>query len=196
MPVLTTIAGDKLLEMDIKMARAFAYKVSSHTTDADFKKTPFAFPQDPPLPGIDTIRTRIAGLAGITPQTYHCCVNSCVCFTGDHASRDECPFCQEKRYRSDGKPRKVFSYIPLIPRLVAFAKNLEMAQKMQYRGTHEHNPGTTTDIFDGELYRSLLGCRVKVGEKTMLHTYFESLLDIALGLSTDGFGPFKSRKQT
>jgi len=57
-------------------------------------------------------------------------------------------------------------------------------------------PGTTTDIFDGLHYRSLLGERVVVRDQTLTHHYFSDHRDIALGFATDGFTPFKKQKHT
>ena len=54
----------------------------------------------------------------------------------------------------------------------------------------------TTDIFNGLHYRSLLGKRVVVGERTLSHNYFSDHHDITLGFATDGFAPFKKRKHT
>ena len=57
-------------------------------------------------------------------------------------------------------------------------------------------PGKTTDIYDGGKYRSLSGKNVKLDGKTFKHKYFSDPRDVALGLSTDGFAPFKQRKNT
>lgn len=68
---------------------------------------------------------------------------------------------------------------------------------MQYRGReHHHTPGTTTDIFDGTHYRHLRGRHVQVSGKKLSHRYFSDSRDVALGLSTDGFAPFKKRRNT
>lgn len=68
---------------------------------------------------------------------------------------------------------------------------------MQYRGReHKHTPGTTTDIFDGTHYRHLRGRHVRVNGETLAHRYFSDSRDIALGLSLDGFAPFKKRRST
>lgn len=48
---------NRLATRDLAICRAFAYKVKSHTTDSDFKKLPFAFPSDPPLPKLDALRS-------------------------------------------------------------------------------------------------------------------------------------------
>lgn len=131
-----------MTEEDIAITRSYAWKLQSHTTDAAFEKMRFAYPQafnddNDGLPGLTEHQARVAALSGIEPQRYHCCVNSCVCYVGPHANLDKCPFCQQARYRSDGKPRKIFTYIPLVPRLQAFFRNKEMLEKLQYRAKFE-----------------------------------------------------------
>jgi len=71
-----------------------------------------------------------------------------------------------------------------------------MATKMQYRDKHKHTPGTTTNIYNSETYCSLCGKKVKLDGRTFEHQYFSGPRDVALGLSTDGFTPFKRRKNT
>ena len=124
--------ANRLSEYDLAICRAFAYKVKTHTTDEDFTKVPYAFPTNPPLPKIDSIRSHVAFLAGIKPEMYECCANSCCCFVGPHKDLSVCPYCNEAQFRANGKPHKRFTYIPLIPRLVAFAGNQSMATKMQH----------------------------------------------------------------
>ena len=55
------------------------------------------------------------------PVRYSCCINSCVCFVGLHEDLTECPNCKESRFKANGKPRKYFDYIPVIPRLQAMS---------------------------------------------------------------------------
>jgi hypothetical protein len=72
-----------------------------------------------------------------------------------------------------------------------------MATKVKHRAhTHRHTAGRTTDILDGLNYRCLCEKKVELDRKTLNHKYFEDPCDIALGLSTDGFAPFKRRKHT
>lgn len=52
------------------------------------------------------------------------------------------------------------------------------------------------DVFDSANYRHLLHCKVCVGNQTYQNHYFSDTWDIALGLSTDGYCPFKWRKMT
>ncbi|KAJ4467643.1 hypothetical protein C8J55DRAFT_411418, partial [Lentinula edodes] len=189
----------KLSAYDLAICRAFSYKLQSHTTDANFRKLPYAFPTTTPLPSLDKIRSRIAFLSGVEPEIYHCCINSCICYTGSHESRERCPFCDEPRYDIGRRPRKTFVYIPVIPRLKAFAMNPVTAKKMQYRHEFTQESGksnSTKDVFDGDEYKSLCNENVMVGDHTHSYHYFHDHRDVALGLSTDGFGPFKRRKHT
>jgi hypothetical protein len=62
-----------------------------------------------------------------------------------------------------------------------------MATKMKYRGTeHVHEPGKSSDVFDGLNYQNLCREHVKVNGRIFAHKYFDDEHDIALGLSTDG----------
>jgi hypothetical protein len=73
--------------------------------------------------------------------------------------------------------------------------NAEKAKEMQYQAfEHEHIDGRTTDVFDSYIYQWLLGKKVNVGRQALPHQYFSDPWDVALGLSTDGFGPFKKHK--
>lgn len=189
--------AERLSAYDLAICKAFAYKVKTHTADEDFAKVPYAFPSEPPLPKLDSLRSRVTFLAGIKPEFYDCCPNSCCCYVGPHQDLKACPYCNESRFHANNKARKRFTYIPLIPRLVAFVGNQVMATKMKYRAhLHQHAVGKSTDVFDGSNYRLLCAKHVKLDGKTLDHKYFADARDIALGLSTDGFAPFKRRKNT
>ncbi|CEL62957.1 hypothetical protein RSOLAG1IB_12611 [Rhizoctonia solani AG-1 IB] len=70
-----------------------------------------------------------------------------------------------------------------------------MAESLQYRSQRRPQPNTLSDIFDGRYYRQLLREFVHLGGTRLDHRFFSNNTDIALGLSTDGVGPFKTRKQ-
>ena len=70
------------------------------------------------------------------------------------------------------------------------------ARKMQYRSNRQHNPTKLTDILDGALYQLLLKSFVTIGDEELPFYLFSDPRDIVLGLSTDGFGPFKRRTKT
>jgi hypothetical protein len=68
---------------------------------------------------------------------------------------------------------------------------------MQYRARiHQHSAGKTQDVFDGSHYRSLRDQHVRLNGKKLVHKYFADPRDVALGLSADGFSPFKTCKKT
>ena len=157
---------------------------------------PLVFPSEP-IPTIDACCSRLQFLSGLKPVKYHCCVNSCCCFTGPHADLLACSYCGEARYSSNMKPRKYFNYLPFIPCLVAMYANPDKNKEMRYRAfEHSHSPDNITDIFDSHIYRRLLGTTVHIDGRSFHHEYFCDPRDIALGLSTDGFGPFKRRRAT
>lgn len=62
---------------------------------------------------------------------------------------------------------------------------------MQYRGQFVSDPEIITDIFDSSLYIEQLKEYVTVDGKRLQHKFFQDLREIALGLSTDGFAPFR-----
>ena len=147
---------------------------------------------------LDKTRSHVRMLSRFKPVQFACCVNSCICYTGPYADLDECPNCHTPRLVS-GRVRRTFSYMPLIPRLCALWSNRSYAARLLYRA-NEHQrtrvPRRTTDIFDGLHYLELLGEHVVVEDRRLPHTYFSDDRDIALGFATDGFSPFKNRKQT
>lgn len=77
-----------------------------------------------------------------------------------------------------------------------FMHNPELLEKMKYRAQFIHNPNVMKDIFDGHVYHSLLEKLVEVNRKKKSYKFFSDSKDIPLGLSTDGYGPFKNRAKT
>ena len=189
-----------LTDRDMSILRAYAFKVDEHLTDKAFTKIPYTFPKEL-VPTVKVCRARLQALSGFKPVRYDCCVNSCCCFVGEHKDRTSCPYCHQDRYLVDRKggkkPHKVFNYLPFTPRLISMLANPNKAQEMQHRAfVHEHTPGNISDVFDSNIYRQLLGKRVVINGTSSPHQYFSDPHDIALGLSTDGFCPFKRRQAT
>ena len=184
---------NSLAESDLDLLRPYVLKVEDHLSDRTFHQFAKTFPNT----SHDTLKMtkkRVQSLAGFKPVRYACCINSCVCFIGPYEDLAECPNCKEARFKANGKPRKYFDYLPVIPRLQALSANSVHAQKMQYRANHVHEPGVVKDVFDGSHYQSLLTTIVPAGADR--YFYFSDKRDIALGLSTDGFTPFKKRDKT
>ncbi|THU92541.1 hypothetical protein K435DRAFT_576560, partial [Dendrothele bispora CBS 962.96] len=182
-------------EDDLAILRLFSFKLKSHITDDGFGLLPFVFP-DNNVPSWKVTRKRVEELSNLRPEVYHCCVNSCMCYTGVYSEDTLCRFCKEPRFRPDGKPRKVFTYVPLIPRLIGYYRSLSMVEKLEYRATFTSDSGEITDVFDGSHYKSLCGQYVTVGGQPLDHKFFSDRRDIALGLSSDGFAPWRRRSKT
>ena len=145
---LTSALAGKLSEYDLAICRAFSYKVQMHTTDKDFHKLPCAFPTNPPLPRLDKIRSCMTFLSGFRPDLYNCCPNSCCCYVGPYVNLSTCPYCKQPRYHPDGKSRKKYAHIPIIPHLVSLVGNLRTAEQMRYRAlTHTHTHQARSTMF-------------------------------------------------
>ncbi|PPR00971.1 hypothetical protein CVT24_000267 [Panaeolus cyanescens] len=185
------IAEGALDEANLAFLRPYILKVEQHLTEKTFSYLPQVFPKSAHST-LKQSKKHVGQLSRFDSVKYDCCVSSCVCFVGPYTELDKCPICSENRYTPRGKPRKTFQYIPLIPRLKAMTSNHKIAEKMQYRAKYQHKEGSLDDIFDGNHYRELLTTTVR--DQPMFH--FSDPRDIALGLSTDGFGPFKHRKHT
>ncbi|KAF9537572.1 hypothetical protein CPC08DRAFT_618684, partial [Agrocybe pediades] len=187
-----------LTELDLELIRCFVLKTEDHVSNHTFECMRHAFRRNESVGRFSTIKTRVRRLAQFEPRLYDCCINSCCCFVGPLAEEQVCSYCKQPRFDSQGKARKSFTYIPLIPRLVNFFKNVDMITKMEYRSNCAPDPLSMHDIFDGSNYQRLKTENVTLpGEpQPMAHKFFDSPTDIALGMSTDGFTPFKRRKQT
>jgi hypothetical protein len=73
--------------------------------------------------------------------------------------------------------------------------NSAHAKKMRYQAEYVHEPDMIKDVFDSSHYWSLLDTIVPA-DTTDPFFYFSDERDIALGLSMDGFTPFKKRNKT
>ncbi|EJF66330.1 hypothetical protein DICSQDRAFT_32716, partial [Dichomitus squalens LYAD-421 SS1] len=187
---------DDLTEEDLECLRPFALKVDTHMPGKTFEKLAYTFPHAR-LSSWKAIQSRVAQLSGFEPELYHCCVNSCCCFVGPHSDRETCPYCAEARFDAKHCPRKLFVYLPITPRLKSYLANPDMAKRMEHRGRdYEHNPDVIRDVYDSSHYRNLRNKKVVVNGRELPHRFFEDPRDIALGLSTDGFAPFRRRTKT
>lgn len=164
-------------------------------TDETFAKLPFAFPEAK-ISTFKLTKARAEFLAAFKPIPYDCCVNSCCCYAGPHAAATACPYCQEPRYNPEGRPRKRFTYVPFTPRLTAYYQNKSFIELLSYRANFHHEPGKIRDIMDGKNYARLCTEYVTIDQKRRPYRFFSDSRDIALGMSTDGFAPFRRRKQT
>ncbi|QRW21895.1 Transposase family tnp2 [Rhizoctonia solani] len=148
------------------------------------------------IPSIKRLRTLTRKLSGLSAKRHHCCVNSCVAFIGYLGHMDTCPVCHEPRLDSAGKPRNIFTTIPLIPQLRSLFACPITAEKMRHRHTYTNDKNTMADVFDSLRYLELRDLYVVIDGKPMPYKYFEEEHEIALGIGLDGACPFKRRTNT
>jgi hypothetical protein len=178
--------------------RALAYKIKNNITDSAFDDLRHLFP-DANLGTFKTVRKRLAALAQFDPVLYDCCPNSCLCYVGPNANLLRCPYCEEDRYSARKQPRKRFNYIPITPRLQSLFLDATAIERMGYRAKfpeETQDPSTIQDIFDSQIYDFLCTQNVCVAGVQLPYKYFSQDTDIALGFASDGFAPFRNRKQT
>ncbi|KAJ3833513.1 hypothetical protein F5878DRAFT_515342, partial [Lentinula raphanica] len=185
--------GHSLSEEDLNTIRAHNFRVEVDQGAREYNKMRHAFPALSSLDSLHQMQTRIAFLSGIKPINYDCCINSCCCFTAAYWELHECPFCGHDQFDSRGRPHNTFSYLPLILRLVNMFLDPSTCEKLNYRTQRETTPGTVEDVFDSEHYAHLKKTRVIIGDEILNHKFFEFPSDLAMGISTDGFGVFKRR---
>ena len=140
------------------------------------------------------ITYRLAMLAKIEPVYYECCVNSCAAFLGQFEHHEFCPYCKEARYGRTGRARRLFMYLPLIPRLQALFRKPEVIESLSYRHNYVHDPSRIRDVFDSQHYRSLLHTNVVVDGVTQPYRYFSGEHDIAFAIAVDAYLLFKRRR--
>ena len=139
---------------------------------------------------------RMAVLSEVVPEWYDCCVNSCIAYTCEYKDAHRCPIskCRELRRSPGGRARRLFCYLPIIPRLQGFFQSEKKIQDLLYRHTYVSIPGTIADVFDSDLYKELLETYVVVDGETLGHKYFSSKHDIAFSLALDGYLLYKRRR--
>jgi Transposase family tnp2 len=93
-------------------------------------------------------------------------------------------------------PQAIYEYLPIIPHLCTMLANSSYAMKMQYQSKHKNDPTKISNIFDGTHYCSLWETFIMISDEELPMWFFSNPHSIALGLSTDGFGPFKPHTKT
>ena len=130
-------------------------------------------------------RKRLQQLVSIKPRHYDCCINGCICFTGEYQDLQQCRICKEDRYYQNGKPKQKFAYFSPLQQIRIQMLNENFRNNTKYR--HNHKEKTTDplhgicDYFDGKDYKIL------VDEEC-----FQNVHDMAFSFSTDGLSVFVS----
>ncbi len=115
-------------------------------------------------------------------------------YTGELAENVECPECGEPRYMANGKPRRQFCYLPLIPRLQRFFQNENCVNDLYYRHNYEYKPYEISDVFDCMHYKDLQQSFVTVDGDSLDHRYFSDKRDIAFTTCLDSYLLYKRKR--
>jgi hypothetical protein len=193
--LITLISGNDIItEEDRDNIRAFKLKMTSTMSRSTFNKMRQAFAHKMTLNSEYRILHRIAVLSGVKPVEYDCCIKSCIAYTEKYEFYERCPFCQEPRYDTQRRPRRIFSYLPVIPRLQAFFQSPKTIEKLSYRFNYVFSDDRIRDVFDGEHYQTLLQQYVEIDGVKRAYKHFSGAHDIALALCTDGHLIFRHRR--
>ncbi len=131
-------------------------------------------------------KEKLNQLVDIKLNHVEICKNSCCAFTGIYENDSKCRFCSIERYiissNNSKKSQKTAIYIPLLDRFRIQYADSKRANKLRYRSQREECDDGYSDIFDGDLYKELIG-----------EGFFSDERDIALIGSTDGYQIFRQK---
>jgi hypothetical protein len=188
------LGSNVLSDEDLDNIRAFKLRMVSNMPRIAFEQMRFAFRHKLNIHSLYVITHRMAILSGIEPQWFDCCVNSCIAYTGSYQDLDECPICSETRRNSRNESRRLFCYIPIIPRLQDYFANEKSLAELQYRHNYTPSNDSISDVFDSEHYRNLCKTRVTVDGRKLPHRYFEGKHDIAFSTCLDSYLLYKRKR--
>lgn len=175
---------------DIDNIKMFSLRIDSKISRLASRKFRNAFQNKISLDTFYLMHRRISRIAGIIPERYDCCINTCCMFVGEKSDLSMCPFCQQARYNESGKARQHFDYLPLIPRLQGLFQNPEIVRLLAYRSEYTRD-GNYSDIFDGDYYRDLCQTPLIIDGKDRNCYLFSGEYDLVFALLSDGIRIFK-----
>jgi hypothetical protein len=130
------------------------------------------------------VKKYLIEVTGLVPEFYDMCENSCICYTGQYESYQNCPICNSARYNTKRKAKKVMPYLSIKDRLKTQFSDENRAKELLYR--HEYiinkSDDDLDDIFDGKIYKELVNENLFVDKR-----------DIAFTASCDGYQIFKQK---
>src|SRR6266581_6374216 len=107
---------------DLHILHPFAMKIRNNLTASTFYQMSYIF-SETGMVNLTKMQSHVRALSHFKPVVFACCINSCICYTGQYADLDECPKCKMSHLNGSGQARQTFSYMPLIPRLRALMSN-------------------------------------------------------------------------
>ena len=166
--------------------KAAAYKITHQITKEAFEGLRYLTESRMEI-GSDFVANRILERASkLKSEAYNCCVNSCMCYTGEFDKLTECSICGEPRLDKRRKARNQFRYIPIIPRLQAMYKDPKMISMLLYRMQRDVEPGDIEDVFDGEVISDMMKKYIELDGVPQAYKYGELDTDIFMAFTCDG----------
>jgi hypothetical protein len=130
------------------------------------------------------VKKYLKEITGLVPVFYDMCENSCICYTEQYESYQNCPICDSTRLDTKGKAKKVMPYLSIKDRLNIQFNDENRASELLYR--HEYITNKEDDdldeIFDGKIYKELVD-----------ENLFNDKRDVAFIASCDGYQIFKQK---
>ena len=132
------------------------------------------------------VKKYLIEVTGLVPVFYDMCENSCICYTEQYKSYQNCPICNSARYSDSTrrKAKKVMPYLSIKDRLKTQFSDENRAKELLYRHEYIRNKSDNDldDIFDGKIYEELVNKNL-----------FVDIRDIAFTASCDGYQIFKQK---
>jgi hypothetical protein len=130
------------------------------------------------------VKKYLIEVTGLVPEFYDMCENSCICYTGQYESDQNCPICGSARFDTRRKAKKVMPYLSIKDRLKTQFSDENRAKELLYRHEYIRNKSDNDldDIFDGKIYEELVNKNLFVDKR-----------DIAFTASCDGYQIFKQK---
>src|SRR6266511_359465 len=102
------------------------------------------------------IKKYLKDIIGLVPVFYDMCENSCICYTGQYETYQNCPICESTRLDIRGKAKKIMPYLSIKDRLQIQFNDGNRAKELLYHHEYilnkEQNDNDLDDIFDGKIY--------------------------------------------
>jgi hypothetical protein len=127
---------EELTAEDLIDIQAFKLKIVSNMSRVAFQQMRDAFRNELEISSLYIIVHKLSILSGILPKWFDCCINTCIAYTSEFEKDSSCPLCGEPRFSANGEPRRVFCYLPLIPRLQKYFLNIKTANELGYRAEY------------------------------------------------------------
>ena len=132
------------------------------------------------------IKKYLKNITNLIPVFYDMCENSCICYTGQYKSYQNCPICDSTRFDVRGKAKKIMPYLSIKDRLQIQFDNENKAKELLYRYEYilnkKQDDNDLNDIFDGKIYKELVK-----------ENLFYDKRDIVFTVSCDGYQIFKQK---